>query len=232
MLITRSLLLTAAVVAMAASSSVPSARATDAGWVTVAGGFPLFDLAGIAPGDSGSATITVTNPQVFPATFTMSLISLRTDDNGCNEPEVAFGDTTCGPGGGELQNDLRLTLTALGAGDTLVAEGTVAEWGKHPAVDQIVLAGHEARTYRADYELPIGSSNLTQSDLVSFLLELRLEQVLGTEVASEAPTAVLGATGSLPGTGGDERADVMIGMGVLLTGLGLHRLSRQRGRST
>ncbi len=153
--ITRSVLLIS-LAAMAVAvwpGGIPTAGA-GSGWLTVPGGLPLFDLAGIAPGDDGSATLTVTNPQSFPVKLSIAVAALANDDNGCNEPEQAIGDTTCGSGGGELQFDLLLAFTVAGSTDRLIGNGTVAEWAFQPAVDQVALGGHETRTYRVDYELP------------------------------------------------------------------------------
>jgi hypothetical protein len=204
------------------------------GWVTMPGGSPLFYLDGIAPGDRGSATLTVTNPQPFPVKFTMSVISLDNDDNGCNEPEQAIGDTTCGAGGGELQLDLRLNLASVtgGLADSQIAEGTVAEWAVRPAVDPVALAGDESRTYRVGYDLPVGSSNLTQSDRVAFVFEMRLDQAAGPDVASDPPVAIIPATSLLPQSGIDVRAMVMAAMSASVVGLGLYRLSTHRRRAT
>lgn len=204
---------------------------SDAGLGHDAPGSPLFDLDGIAPGDHGSATLTVTNPQPFPVKFSMAVIALDNDDNGCNEPEQAIGDTTCGAGGGELQFNLRLALATTGRADNQIEEGTVAEWAVRSAGDPIALAGNESRTYLVGYELPVGTSNLTQSDRVSFVFELRLEQV-GPEVASDPPAVVIVATPLLPQTGIDIRAVVMVAMSVSLVGLVLHRSSTHRRRST
>lgn len=229
-LIPRTLLLVGiASVGAAWPDAMQTAAATEPGWLTAPGGFPLFDLTGIAPGDGGSATLTVTNPQPFPVKFSMAVTALHDDDNGCNEPELAIGDTTCGSGGGELQFDLRLTLATTGGTGTPIASGTVAEWATQPAVDSVSLGAREARTYRIGYELPISSSNLTQSDRVAFKFELRLDQELDSGVlASEAPTALIEATPSLPGAGTDVGAITLIGLSVCVTGLGLHKLSLHR----
>ncbi|MDO8361373.1 MAG: hypothetical protein Q7V88_00610 [Actinomycetota bacterium] len=201
--------------------------AAESPWVMVPAGLPLFQLDGIAPGDRGAATMTVTNPGDSVATFTLAIIGLESDDNGCNEPEQAAGDATCARGGGELQFDLRLTLTAAGGVGRPIAAGTVAEWAAHPVADPVLLTSHETRSYRVGYELPIETSNMTQSDIVAFAFQLRL--VL---VASEAPPVVVPATPSLPRTGVDARPIVIIGLATVLAGLGMHRLSTRRRRST
>ena len=205
----------------AAPGATSTAQGTEQQWVTVPGGLPLFDLAGITPGDSGSAVITVTNPQSSPVTFSIAVTALTNDDNGCNEPEQAIGDTTCGAGGGELQLDLRLTLTAMGQTDTSVAAAAVAEWAAQPAADPLVLGDHETRSYRIGYELPISSTNMIQSDLVAFQFEMRLDGEAGS-VASQAPAVAIVATSPLVQTGVDSIALIMLGSSAILSGLALY----------
>lgn len=225
------LLIGLAAVATVWPSGSSTAGANEPGWLSVPGGLPLFDLAEITPGDSGSATLVVTNPQFFPVTFSLAVTGLATDDNGCNEPEQVIGDTTCGRGGGELQSDLRLALTAGATPDRLVAVGTVDQWAVQSSVDVVALGGHESRTYRIEYVLPTTSSNMTQSDLVSFQFEMRLDQVLDS-VASDPPPAVVVATPSLPGTGSDAGALVLIGLATILVGCGLFTMGTRGRRSS
>lgn len=218
-----------AAVVTALAGGAPKAQATKS-WLTVPGGLPLFDLDAIAPGDHGSATLTVTNPQAFPVTFSIAVTDLVNDDNGCVEPEAEIGDTTCGPGGGELQFDLSLALTATGAADRTVATGTVVGWVSQAIADPIPLAGNEARTYRIGYELPIGATNLVQSDGVSFAFELRLDQTFDSEVASDPPPAILDATKSLPRTGNDTLVIVLIAIWAVAAGFSLLRMTQHRRR--
>ena len=153
----------------------------------------------------------------------MTVAALRNDDNGCNEPESTAGDTTCGPGGGELQDDIRLTLTDTTT-NALLASATLSSWVAMEVEDPVALSAHQTRTFRVGYELPIGSSNLTQSDLVAFELELRLEQADGTDVESEA----VPATPPLPGSGSDHGVLVVLGLACVMAGFVLFRLANTR----
>ena len=219
-----------AAIATVSLGGTSTARATESAWLTIPGGLPLFDWTEIAPGDNGSARLTVTNPQSFAVNFSIAVIGLTNDDNGCNEPEQAIGDTTCGAGGGELQSDLRLSLTTTGSTDRPIADGTVDEWAAQPMVDPVLLGAYGTRTYRLGYELPIASTNITQSDLVSFQLEMNLDQSLGTVIASDPPAALVIATPLLAGrfrhTSGDH--DRVVGS---LAGLVLSRMSTRRRRA-
>jgi hypothetical protein len=214
-------------VAMASPSVTPAALASGPSWLTIPAGQPLFDLAGIAPGDTGSATFVVTNPQPFRVRFSIGVTGLSNDDNGCNEPEREIGDTTCGPGGGELQSNLRLVLTATGNTDRPIAKDVVDEWAARPAVDTVSLSGYESRTYRIAYELPIQASNVTQSDVVAFQLEMRLEQELDS-FASDPPPAVVVASTPLPGTGAGSGAMLTIGVGSILIGTCMYATNTRR----
>jgi len=221
-MITRAAIVAVAALLTAGWPGTPSAAADAQGWVSTPDGLPLFDLAAIAPGDSGAATLIITNPQSFDVTFTLSVASLRNDDHGCTEPERAAGDSTCGVGGGELQDDLRITLTdATGA---LLAADTLQTLAGLTVLDPTALHGNETRAYDVGYELPIWSTNITQSDRVAFEFELTLEQVDGDDVDSEA----LPATPGLPATGGDQRVVVVVALALVAVGVGLWSVGSRR----
>ncbi|MDO8392044.1 MAG: hypothetical protein Q7V57_16330 [Actinomycetota bacterium] len=229
-MITRAAILAVAALLTAGWSRIPTATADSEEWLTAPDGLPLFDLATIAPGDSGAATLVVTNPLAFPVTVEFSVASLRDDDNGCTEPERVIGDTTCGSGGGELQDDLRITLTDATTGAVFAAD-TVHALAALTVPDPVALSGYQARTYAVGYELPIWSSNMTQSDLVAFELVLVLQPVGGSAVESQA----LPATAPLPATGSDHRVFVVLALALVAAGLGFRwvsgsgRLTRSSG---
>lgn len=215
---------------VAAVIAGPTATArADAGWLSVPGGGPLFDVVDIAPGTSGSAIFTVTNPQSVPVQFSIGIPSIDTNDNGCNEPEAAAGDKTCGEGGGELQFDLRLSLSATGS-ERLIGSGTVTEWVAQPRVDALALAGYEIRTYRVTYELPSTTANITQSDRVAFAFAMRLEHVLDS-LQFDAPSVLVEATPALPRTGLDTGVLTTIALSVSAVGVALYGWSIHRRRT-
>jgi hypothetical protein len=55
---------------------------------------------------------------------------------------------------------LKSLTVRLGPTDRSINEGTLDQWAGQAAVDTHALSGHEYRTYRVDYALPIGASNL------------------------------------------------------------------------
>jgi len=213
--------------ALPATSS--AAGASDSSWIDLPAARPLFDLTTIVPGDSNSIMLTVTNPQAFPATFSIAVVGLTDDDNGCVAPEAQMGDTTCGAGGGELQSALRMTLSQVGT-DAPATSGTVAAWAARPAIDPVDLRGFEVRFYRLGYELPVSSSNLPQSDQVSFQLELRLDQSSEAATADPPPVVVVASEAPLPGTGTDSQAMIVTASAVTLAGIWLCTLALARRR--
>lgn len=225
-MITRAAILAAGALLVAAWARVPTATADTQGWLTAPDGLPLFDLATVAPGDSGTATLIVNNPLPFPVTVGFSVASLRNDDNGCTEPERAAGDVSCGSGGGELQDDLRITLTDATAIDSFAAD-TVSALAGPAVLDPVALNNAAARTYTIGYELLLRSTNMTQSDQVAFELVVVLQPVGGSAVESQA----LPATAPLPATGNDQRVVVVLALALVAVGLGLRSAaSRRLGR--
>lgn len=215
--------LTVRAVVVVTAATLLGAPPADREAIALGAEVPLFDLAGIAPGDSGSATLVVTNPRDGAVTVRVGVASLRTDDNGCVEPERAAGDETCASGGGELQDELWLTL-AVDSAERVLGSRTLATWAERPATDPIDLSPHASRTYELSYRLPLESSNLTQSDLVEFRLRVELEG--DSDVGSEPPSVVVPATPSLPSTGAPTGAPVMLGLLLVLAGIAALRSQR------
>ncbi|HVV36254.1 MAG TPA: hypothetical protein VHC63_06585 [Acidimicrobiales bacterium] len=211
-----------ATIALAALYGVPGAparAAESAAWLSIPGAPPLFHLSGIAPGQGEAATFTVTNPNAFPVEFALAVRDLRSDDRGCDRPEKQAGDTTCGLGGGELQNDLQLSLSVPDDSDRAVHVDTLDDWSDQYAVDSVPLAAQESRTYAVADLLPRSSTNLTQSDLVSFVFEMRIEEVAGgTSVAGAQITRVQG-TPALGATGLDVKRLVAPALELIAAGL-------------
>lgn len=218
---------------VAGSGPAAAVRLTESpDWLTVEQ-VPLWNLAGIAPGDSESSSITVTNHMPATARFSLRVVAVRSDDNGCVEPEVEWGDTSCGTGGGELDDVLILTVAPDGS---TAERADVLDGWDQAYEDETEIAAGATRTYEVAYRLPLEATNLVQSDRVSFALEMTLVQVggeaLGAEVLGAEVTRVP-ATAPLPRTGRDVLALVRIGAAVLLIGwvsvVGRDRLLRRRG---
>lgn len=147
--------------------------------VEVTGGGPLLDLSDLAPGSTGGATATATNNAGEAAQLALRIVGLVDDDNGCNRPEEAAGDVTCGAGGGELSRDLLIAIAVDGqeqyAGSLRDMAADVVELGTVAAGDTVDLD--------FSYEFELSSGNETQTDRVGFDVEIVLSQDLATEVA-------------------------------------------------
>jgi hypothetical protein len=214
---------------VAGGEPAAAARRTESpDWLTVEQ-VPLWNLADIAPGDSGSSSFTVTNHMTTTARFSLRVVDLRSDDNGCIEPESEWGDTTCGTGGGELDDVLVLTVAPVGEAAAHV--DVLGAWDEAYEDDREIAAGGR-RTYEMAYRLPLEATNLVQSDRVSFALEMTLTQV-GAEVLGAEVTRVP-ATAPLPRTGLDIATLVRVGAGVFVVGwlLALRTGRRLRRRAS
>jgi hypothetical protein len=94
-------------------------------WVSI-----LFEVEEVWPGDSGNATLKLTN-KGDPGTLSMNVTNLLDFEMGCNEPE-SLVDSTCGDPGqgeGELSKKLDMRIwwddnhnTVWDSGETIIAE--------------------------------------------------------------------------------------------------------------
>lgn len=175
-------LLTVMTVASAVIAAPSPAYAAGELRVVVDGGGPLVDLTRLAPGSTRQSTFSAANTSGDDAALTLRVVDLREDDNGCNHPETAYGDVTCGDAGGELGRDLTVSVVPLAPGGLpsgqSVFAGSVRDLGAWTVVAQRLAAGTE-RSFRLDWELPFGSPNDTQSDTMGFDVEFGLEQTVG-----------------------------------------------------
>ncbi len=71
-----------------------------------------FTITNLAPGDTQSVTYVLKNEGSIDGFLDMENIAVTSQENGCNEPETAAGDTSCGkPGNGEGELSARVTMT-------------------------------------------------------------------------------------------------------------------------
>jgi hypothetical protein len=249
-------LLAVMTVVCAVGVAAPPAHASGELRVVVDGGGPLVDLTRLAPGATRQSTFSAFNTSGDDAVLALRVVDLREDDNGCLRPETAYGDVTCGEGGGELGRDLTVAVVPLGVDGSpgeAVFDGSVRELVAWTVADQRLAAGAE-RSFRLDWELPFSSPNDTQTDRVAFDVEFILEQAIGTgeEVVVErvgtpadtevsgthfgpapleptgAPTRVLGA---LPATGAGPFKQIELAAMALVAGGLLLAITRRRRRA-
>lgn len=132
----------------------------------------------VAPGDSGSSTLQVSNAGSLPGYIDIEVASLTVRENACvgNENSV---DGTCGDpgvGDGELQDYLEVrasfqngpTVFDWGTASNRLAPGTVYD------VDY-QLDGGSSDTFELEWRLPSAGDD-AQSDGVEFALTFSLDQ--------------------------------------------------------
>jgi hypothetical protein len=133
--------------------------------------------------------------------FAFVLVGLRDFDAGCNEPERAAGDTTCGPraGAGELSTQLVVRSTWAVADPACPGEGRIGNAVPLSDAEGVVVTAPQAVS-DADaacvvlaLELPASADNRVQSDEVHFGIELGV-----VDASSVRAPSVLAIPDSLP----------------------------------
>jgi len=136
---------------------------------------------GIAPGDSGTATMTVANAGSVTGYVDVEVASVTNAENGCagNENSV---DNSCGDPGqglGELQDNLE-TEAYFQNGPTLWGPTTVAVEPNAGDVYDVdyTLSGGASDQFVLDWSLPAGTGDEAQTDSLSIQLTFRLDQAV------------------------------------------------------
>jgi LPXTG-motif cell wall-anchored protein len=222
-------LLTVAAVVLGALVLVPAtARADEAGGleIDVAGDTaamgetpdgPVLSGDLLAPGDSTSGQLSVRSDQA--GSLGIRVVDLRSDDNGCIEPETAAGDTSCGDGEGEMADAVLVTVTRSGE---LLWSGSPAQL-ETDGIPPLVLAAGVVQILDWEATVLPETGNEAQSDSVAFALQLVLD---GPEVAGVVIERVDGF-GTLPKTGAPIDLLVLVGVLLLLGGAAAVRLRRR-----
>lgn len=178
----------------------------------------------LAPGDEVTGQVVLRTD--IPGRLRVVATDVRSDDNGCDEPEREAGDTTCGPGGGELAGALRLTVRR---GGELLWEGSLAALAHDGLPASSLTTGEDAIL---DWTATVSRStgNEAQGDSVGFDLRFDLQ---GSEVEGSAVgrVDVTGLPGALARSGWSAGSAVRVGGALLLAGSGLLLVAeRRRGR--
>ncbi len=130
---------------------------------------PLLDTAGLAPGQSVSATLGVRSGFGVGVKLSLALIDVHNDDNGCTAAEAQV-DVTCGSGQGEIADRLVMTIqraTHKTGPYRSIWTGTAAELEHAVGVDAAVPAKGE-RWLTMTATLPAAVGNVVQSDTLTF----------------------------------------------------------------
>lgn len=138
---------------------------------------------GIAPGDSGTATMTVANAGSVTGYVDVEVASVTNAENGCAGNENS-ADNSCGDPGqglGELQDSLE-TEAYFQNGPTLWGPTTVAAEPNAGDVYDVdyTLSGGASDQFVLDWSLPAGTGNEAQTDSVSIQVTFRLDQETDT----------------------------------------------------
>jgi predicted ribosomally synthesized peptide with SipW-like signal peptide len=88
------------------------------------GEYFFFNFLDLKPDDEGEDTISI-HVDTNPAWACMQVSVSNFDDNDCNEPEAGDGDTTCGPGEGELQEAVNFVWWADDGDNVLEDDETI-----------------------------------------------------------------------------------------------------------
>jgi len=140
----------------------------------------------VAPGDSGSATLTVANTGSLPGYIDVEVASLTSYENGLsgNENSVDGSGGDPGAGNGELQDYLEVHAEfqngpALWSGFDTVANrlGTGTPYDR-----DYQLAAGGSDTFVVDWQLPSSVGDDAQSDGIEFALTFSLDQRADTGV--------------------------------------------------
>ncbi len=161
--------------------------------LSVDGANPLataaFTVTDFVPGDTKSVTYVLKNEGSIDGYIDVRDISVTSAENGCNEPEVAAGDTTCatpGSGEGELADRVTMTLyfddncnVVADGGESVIYEGAAS--GIAGAYDANRMLAHGA-TQCIGVTLAWTQSaqdNIAQGDDLALALTFELGQTQG-----------------------------------------------------
>ncbi|MDR7301160.1 TasA family protein [Haloactinomyces albus] len=139
----------------------------------------VVEVKPLAPGDSRSASFTLTNKGDVAGDLSFEFAQGANNENSLTEPESADGDKTggdiYGKGGGELLRNLEFT-TATGSGEKSIDGEELTELIGDPHSLGTLDPG-ESRTFRVTLEVPRNTDNVIQSDSARFRVEAVLNQV-------------------------------------------------------
>ena len=154
-------------------------------------------LSNMKPGQTASYNWTLSNAGSISGKPWVEITNVKNYDNGCNDPETATPDTTCGNPGladGELGTNLMMKLNAPGSVGYVFPHGpcvnggnqcTLNYWSSLGHIDQ-VIDGQVWETIAPsstlggpmvlEFEIPAVTGNIIQSDSVEFDVVFHLEQ--------------------------------------------------------
>ena len=198
---------------------------------------PLVDTRGLVPGQSATGTMGVVSDFADPADFSVRLVDVVDEDNGCTPAERAV-DPNCGSGPGDLAAALTFSIAvSTSQSGTYVPTwtGNAAELTQGVAATQGVEAG-VARWVRLTVNLPTSTGNAVQTDTYGFGVRVTAQTDSGSgsvEIGNGNGNGNAGGNGA--GSGGaansghgplglaftGTQAAMLVGAGVLLVAGGI-----------
>jgi hypothetical protein len=138
---------------------------------------PLFDVSGLAPGFTRTASLQVRNDATDPGNLSLTADDIVEFENGCMHSEAVI-DSTCGATQGELGKELIFSVFLDPENDSSyqtapVWTGTLYDLTS-PASLISNLPGGGIVGMKIDMALPFSSGNETQTDDVDFSFRLTL----------------------------------------------------------
>lgn len=142
-----------------------------------------FTVANMRPGNQPTGQFRLHNSGSLSGYLDLENISVTSEENGCNEPEIGAGDTTCSPstGNGELQNVVNMRLYwdndcngSYSTGDVQIYSGMTGSVASSYDTNKSIAAGG-TQCLMAVYDWwNTSSDNLAQGDgmTVNFGFEL------------------------------------------------------------
>lgn len=149
-----------------------------------------WELANVAPGASGGATLTVRNTGSIAGFLDLSSVVVTNAENfdaATNEAEVADDiDTSNASGGGEMGANLLVTVffdannnTALDGGETSIYVGNLNGFATIGLYDLNYSLPAVGTTYiRINWSLPTSTNNAVQGDSTTESFVVELDQVV------------------------------------------------------
>lgn len=165
-----------------------------AGHLRVSGG---VHVDGLSPGGSGSGELTVTNDSSYDARLDLEATDVVDDENGCLRQERQVPSEQCAADGGELGDELLLTITH--DGDALWS-GALPELERGVTLTQHLAPGVSWQL-RMEVALPFSSGNETMTDSTGFGLRFTASGQGGT-IQVDAPGVHAGTGGGAPAGSG------------------------------
>ena len=138
--------------------------------------YGAFAVTNAAPGDSSAGAtkyVHFKNVGTLPGKLSVKVVMVTNDENTILAPETAVGDSTDGPGNGELGAAMLVSIDGIGA---MINQPLTALDAAAPSVWGNLAAGAEGWV-SIDWSIPVATGNQIMSDSASFKLVFTLEQL-------------------------------------------------------